>query len=87
MDVAIYQIVVQQQLKGIVELTNMVEIKCCQQCFFGIIKVFLNTGTKLLEYKPGMILRSVDSGQIVEPRVQLKHGEATFSCYAAHTLK
>ena len=38
----------------------------------------------LTEYKPSRALRSTDSGQIVEPRVQTKHGEAAFSCYAAH---
>ncbi|KAK0137496.1 hypothetical protein N1851_026296 [Merluccius polli] len=37
----------------------------------------------LVEYKPSRALRSTDSGQIVEPRVQTKHGEAAFSCYAA----
>ena len=37
----------------------------------------------LVEYKPSRALRSIDSGQIVEPRVQTKHGEAAFSCYAA----
>ncbi|KAK0133338.1 RNA-directed DNA polymerase from mobile element jockey [Merluccius polli] len=36
----------------------------------------------LVEYKPSRALRSTDSGQIVKPRVQTKHGEA-FSCYAA----
>ena len=30
----------------------------------------------LVEYKPSRALRSTDSGQIVEPRVQTKHGEA-----------
>ena len=37
----------------------------------------------LVEYKPSRALRSTDSGQIVEPRVQTKHGEAAFSRYAA----
>ncbi|KAK0136078.1 Transmembrane protein 81 [Merluccius polli] len=37
----------------------------------------------LVEYKPSRALRSTDSGQIVKPRVQTKHGEAAFSCYAA----
>lgn len=37
-----------------------------------------------MEYKPRRTLRSVDSGQVVEPRVQTKHGEAAISCYAAH---
>ena len=37
----------------------------------------------LVEYKPSRALRSTDSGQIVEPRVQAKHGEAAFSFYAA----
>ena len=37
----------------------------------------------LVEYKPSRVLRSTDSGQIVEPRVQTKNGEAAFSCYAA----
>ncbi|KAK0130546.1 hypothetical protein N1851_035223 [Merluccius polli] len=37
----------------------------------------------LVEYKPCRALRSTDSGQIVKPRVQTKHGEAAFSCYAA----
>lgn len=38
----------------------------------------------LVEYKPSRALRSTDSGQIVEPRVQTRHGEAAFSYYAAH---
>ncbi|KAK0147374.1 V-set and immunoglobulin domain-containing protein 10-like [Merluccius polli] len=37
----------------------------------------------LVEYKPSRALRSTDLGQIVKPRVQTKHGEAAFSCYAA----
>lgn len=37
-----------------------------------------------MEYKPSRALRSTDSGQIVEPRAQTKHSEATFCCYAAH---
>jgi len=36
------------------------------------------------EYKPSRALRSKDSGQLVQSRVQTKHGEATFSCYAAN---
>ncbi len=39
----------------------------------------------LVEYKPSRALRSTDSGQIVEHRAQTRHGEAAFSCYAAHT--
>ena len=40
--------------------------------------------TELLkEYTPSRALRSSDSGQLVEPRVQSKHGEAAFSCSAA----
>ena len=38
----------------------------------------------LVECKPSRALRSTDSGQIVELRVQTRHGEAAFSCYAAH---
>ncbi|KAK0141171.1 hypothetical protein N1851_021853 [Merluccius polli] len=37
----------------------------------------------LVEYKPSRALRCTDLGQIVKPRVQTKHGEAAFSCYAA----
>ena len=37
----------------------------------------------LTEYTPSRALRSSDSGQLVEPRVQSKHGEAAFSCSAA----
>ena len=33
----------------------------------------------LVEYKPSRALRSTDSGQIVEPRVQTKHDEAAFT--------
>ena len=33
----------------------------------------------LVEYKPSRALRSTDSGQIVELRVQTRHGEAAFS--------
>ena len=36
------------------------------------------------EYKPSRALRSNDSGQLVQSRVQTEHGEATFSCYAAN---
>ena len=36
------------------------------------------------EYKPSRALRSKDSGQLVQSRVQTKHGEAAFSCYAAN---
>lgn len=35
------------------------------------------------EYTPNRTLGSADSGEIAEPRVQTKHGEAAFSCYAA----
>lgn len=28
---------------------------------------------------------SVESGQLVMPTVQTKHGEAAFSCYVTHT--
>ena len=41
----------------------------------------------LVEYKPSRALRFTDSDQIVEPRVQTKHGEATFSGYAAQNWK
>jgi len=36
------------------------------------------------EYKPSRALRSKDSGQLVQSRVQTKHGEAALSCYAAN---
>ena len=36
------------------------------------------------EYKPSRALRSKDSGQLVQSRVQTKQGEAAFSCYAAN---
>lgn len=39
---------------------------------------------QLNEFKPSRALRSTDSGQVVEPRVLVKHGEATFRCYNAH---
>ena len=37
------------------------------------------------EYKPSRALRSKDSGQLVQSRVQTKHGEAAFSCYEKKT--
>ena len=36
------------------------------------------------EYKPSRAVRSKDSGQLVQSRVQTKHGEAAFSSYAAN---
>jgi len=36
------------------------------------------------DYKPSRALRSKDSGQLVQSRVQTKHGEPAFSCYAAN---
>lgn len=41
----------------------------------------------LLEYEPCRAVRSSDSGQIVEPRAQTKHGEAAFSFYAEQKWK
>lgn len=38
----------------------------------------------LMEYRPSRTLRSGDSGQILEPRVQYKHSEAAFTCYVAN---
>ena len=35
------------------------------------------------DYKPSKALRSMDSGQLVEPTVQTKHDEAALRCYAA----
>ena len=35
------------------------------------------------EYKPSRALRSKDSGQLVQFRVQTKHGEAAFSTLSA----
>uniref|UniRef100_A0A8C5EV94 Protein kinase domain-containing protein n=1 Tax=Gouania willdenowi TaxID=441366 RepID=A0A8C5EV94_GOUWI len=37
----------------------------------------------LVRYEPSRSLRSMDTDQIVEPRVHSKHGDAAFSCYAA----
>ena len=36
------------------------------------------------EYKPSRALRSKDAGQLVQSRVQTKHGEEAFSCHAAN---
>ncbi|KAE8289426.1 hypothetical protein D5F01_LYC11126 [Larimichthys crocea] len=38
----------------------------------------------LAEYRPSRALRSTDSGQIVEHRVQTRHSKAAFSSYAVH---
>lgn len=38
----------------------------------------------LIEYKP---CQDVNAGQVVEPRVQAKYGEAAFSCYAISCLQ
>lgn len=38
----------------------------------------------LIQYKPSRALGSMDSGQIFEQRVQIKHVTAAFSRYAAY---
>ena len=58
-------------------------------CLLFLIKSKNGLGPKYIcdmfrEYKPSRALRSKDSGQLVQPRVQTKHGEAAFSCYAAN---
>ena len=47
-------------------------------------KSFLEICDMFGEYKPSRALRSKDSGQLVQSRVQTKHGEAAFSCYTAN---
>lgn len=38
----------------------------------------------LMDYEAGRTLNSVDSGQVVEVRVQTKHEKVELNCYAAH---
>ena len=47
-------------------------------------KKYIGVYKSIQKYIRAWALRSMNTGQLVEPRVQTKHGEAEFSSYAAH---